>query len=100
MEFVFVLLARAHAHGAEHFLIVVQVIVIIRAGTINRLIDNQSILKHQTDYQKQNLISINRKTYEYVNKALRLHKIAPKRVQNILRHLKFSLVGGVLACPC
>ena len=74
--------------------------VIIRAGTINRLIDNQSILKHQTDYQKQNVISINRKTYEYVNKALRLHKIAPKRVKNILRHLKFSLVGGVLACPC
>ena len=37
------------------------VCIIDRAGTINRLIDNQSILKHQTDYQKQNLISINRK---------------------------------------
>ena len=33
----------------------------------------------------------------YVNKALRLHKIAPKRVKNILRHLKFSLVGSVPA---
>ena len=35
-------------------------IINIRAGTINRLIVNQSILKHQTDYQKQNLTSINR----------------------------------------
>ena len=32
-----------------------------------------------------------------MNMALRLHKIAPKRVKNILRHLKFSLVGGMLA---
>ena len=31
-----------------------------------------------------------------MNMALRLHKIAPKRVKNILRHHKFSLVGGVL----
>ena len=38
-------------------------------------------MDHQTDYRKQNLISINRKNYEYVN--------------NILRHLKLSLVGGV-----
>ena len=50
---------------------------------------NQVILKDQTDYQKQNLISINWKTYEYVNKALRLHK----NVKNILRRD----VGGVPA---
>ena len=56
-------------------------------------------MKHQTDYRKQNLISINRKTYEYVNKTPRLHKIAPNRAKNILSHLKFSLVGGVLAVP-
>ena len=54
-------------------------------------------MKHQTDYRKQILILINRKNYEYVNKAPRLHKIAPKRAKNILSHLKFSLVGGVLA---
>ena len=33
--------------------------VLTRAGMINRLIDNESILKHQTDYRKQNLISFN-----------------------------------------
>ena len=69
---------------------------------LGRLIDssiNQSILKHQTDYRKQNLISMNRKTYEYVNKALRLQNIAPKRVKSILRHHSAWWVGCWL-CPC
>ena len=27
----------------------------------------------------------------------KIHKVAPKRVKTTLRHVKFSLVGGVLA---